>query len=748
MTIFDDPLVHESTSDLSTPDELAERPEVAVARPSPWRRLAPEFTVAVAALLTNLWSLSINGWGNAYYAAAVRSMTQSWSNFFFASYDPGGWVTVDKPPLAFWAPALSARIFGFSSWSILVPSAIAGATAVWLLTITVRRVWGRTAGLVAGAALATMPTAVAVSRSNNPDVWLVLGVVAAAWALERAIATDKMRWLVWLGVFVGVGFLAKLGAAVIVVPAMWCAYLVTAKGSWRRRLVGLSIATLAAAAVSLIWIGSVALIPASSRPYIGGSTDGTAWQLVTGYNGLGRLTGSGTGAGPGGGGFPGRGAAAGAVPGGFGGSSGVNSFGGSPGIGRLFNAGMGDQVMWLVAPAVAAAFGATWLLLRRRLRRNEIGSLVAWAGWAATTFVAFSYASGIYHNYYVSQLAPAIAALVGIGASLVLRSNRTGRVIAALSLLGSAAIQLLFLRRIDALTGLRVIVPVAVVIAAIVLLVQTRSAPTRRAALIGVAIAAAAAMIAPTAWSVSSLGRQMSGSFPEARPISLESNPTGAQGSGGGGRAGGFAGGGTVPGGAGIDNAQLSWLRSQRTTEQWLVAVDSSMQASDAIINGDSVMAIGGFGGSDQTMTNARLAELVRHGELRFVSTGSGFGRFGASSSISSTVTSVCANVQASNWGGSGDSTLYDCAGQSDAIAAAADQTKVSPQGGGESTAVPGNPNGAADFQAIQECMAAKGFDLSNGPPSQDAETLAALTECGLDPQAVGAAGPPVGAQP
>jgi 4-amino-4-deoxy-L-arabinose transferase-like glycosyltransferase len=646
-------------------------------------RLA-ELTLFALALGTNLWSLSLQGYGNTYYAAAMRSMTQSWSNFFFASFDPGGWSTVDKPPLAFWLPALSARIFGHSSWSILWPSAVAGAVAVLLLMVTVRRVWGPIAGLAAGAALATMPVSVAVSRSNNPDVWLVLLVVAAAWALERAVATGTLRWAAWMGAFVGAAFLAKLSAAVLVVPALWFAYLVASRTGWRHRVAGLATATGCFAAVALAWVGAVALIPQSSRPWIGGSTDGTAWNLVVGHNGLGRLTGSGSA----GSGMPGGQLSAGTIDG----------FGGKPGIFRLFNAGMGDQVMWTFVIAAVAGLAATWLLLRRRLVHREAASLVAWGGWAATTYVAFSFASGVIHNYYVSLLAPALAALVGVGAALLARSHRLGALIAVASLAGTVALQQIFLRRIDHLTVLRVLTPVLILAAAAGLVIYAIRRPGRRTSQVLVLASMASALLAPAAWSISSLGHSSSGSFPEARPVALEEDPTAI---GGSSVFASFWG--------AVDPAQIAWLRTQRTTEKWLLAIDGSApRASATIIAGESVMSIRGFTGTDPTMTNAKLAELVRDGRLRFVSvagaseeqdpgsdsgsgpqgtgqssgesnssddSGPGDGGGEGGSIISSTVAAVCKNVPASTWGGTGASTLYDCAGKADAIAAAPTST-------------------------------------------------------------------------
>jgi 4-amino-4-deoxy-L-arabinose transferase-like glycosyltransferase len=657
-------------------------------RSFPRTRLA-ELMVFALALGTNLWSLSIQGYGNHYYAAAVRSMTESWTNFFFASFDPGGWSTVDKPPLAWWVPALSARVFGYSSWSILWPAAVAGAIAVLLLVITVRRVWGPLAGLVAGCALATTPVAVAVSRSNNPDVWLILGVVAAAWATERAVATGKLRWAAWMGVLIGAAFLAKLGAALVVVPALWSAYLLASPTAWRRRAAGIAVATGSFVAVALAWVGTTAVVPQSSRPWIGGSTDGTAWDLVVGYNGLGRITGA--GADSGGGSGPGQ------LPG-----SVVDSFGGDPGIGRLFNAGMGDQVMWLFIVAAIAGVAATWLLLRRRLVGREAGSLIAWGGWAAATFVAFSFAGGTFHNYYVSLLAPAIAALVGIGAALLRQSRRPGALIAVGALAATAALQLVFLRRVDELTALRVLAPLLILVAASTLAVHAIRRPSRRTGGVLVVAAVASALVAPAAWSLSSLGHAATGSFPEARPVSLELDVASLSGGGAGASAGAS---GTPFAGAGsITAAELAWLRTRRTTERWLVAVDGSASlVEDAIIAGYSAMSIGGFRGVDPTMDNARLAELVRTGRLRFISIASTStdttggsapqgpgqpsdqqqpsesgpppampGLESNGSVISATVASTCKKVSSKAWGDTRPSTLYDCAGMAQAIAAAA----------------------------------------------------------------------------
>jgi 4-amino-4-deoxy-L-arabinose transferase-like glycosyltransferase len=696
------------------------------AQGSRWSVRLPELGIFAYALITNLWALSNNGLGNTYYAAAIRSMTTSWKSFAFASFDPGAWITVDKPPLGFWAPALLARVFGYSSWTILIPGAVAGALAVWLLAITVRRVWGRAAGLVAGAALATMPTMVAVSRSNMPDVYLVLGVVAAVWALERAVATKKSHWMIAMGAFIGLAFLAKLGAALIAVPALWFAYFVAAPVTWKLRVKHLLIATAAMAAVAFVWIGAVAMIPSSSRPFIGGSTDGTAWDLVVGYNGLGRVTGNSTNGGPGG--FPGGGPGGG-FPGG--GSGGVNSFGGTTGVGRLFNAGMGDQVMWLTPLVLGTLLGATWLFARRRLSRAEVVSLGAFSGWAVTSFVTFSYASGIYHNYYVSLLAPALAAIVGIGTALVLRFTWRARALATLAVGSTAGLQLVFMRRIDSLTALRVVAPAAMVIGGIALLTTLRSR-ARRVTLGAIGIAAASILVAPMAWSLSSLVHASSGSFPEARPKSLETDPL----SGPGGGSGGFL------GRSGLDDDTTTWLESQRTTETWIVAVASANTASDAVIKGHSVMAYGGFMGSDPSLSQTRLAELVREGKLRFVMTGGGFGGFQGGSTAATVASSVCTVVPAANWGGTGNSSIYDCGGKADAIVGATPSASTAtpattPSSGQAPAGLPGGTGGGVDFAKIQKCLADKGIAPpapGAGQTQPDAATITALQECGFAP--------------
>lgn len=342
--------------------------------------------LAIAALL-NLWALSTNGWANTFYSGAVRSMTTSWHDFLFASLDKTGLMTVDKPPLALWVQALSARIFGVNSLSILVPQALMGVAAAGLTYDLVRRSFGRPAGFAAGIALALTPIAVAISRHNNPDQLLILCCVAALWFAVRALEDGRTRWLVWCGVCVGLGFETKMAVALFVVPGIALAYLWIAPRGRVAALRQLTLGAVAMAAVGLAWPLLVTLTPAADRPWISGTSDNSIWSLIFNYNGVGRVTGQ-TGA-----------------PGAIGGGGGGGAFGGSTGVFRLLQSGLGDQGGWLIGFAIVAGIG---LLVASRLRRSgpRSGWLIAVGGAFAVSAVVFSYASGIFHPYYVSFLAP------------------------------------------------------------------------------------------------------------------------------------------------------------------------------------------------------------------------------------------------------------------------------------------------------------------------------------------------------
>ncbi|MGZ8633272.1 MAG: ArnT family glycosyltransferase [Solirubrobacteraceae bacterium] len=665
--------------------EAFDQPRPDEARPTPRRRALPVPELGLLLLISgvlNLWALSRNGWANEYYSAAVRSMSSSWHNFLYGSFDASGLMTVDKPPLALWVQALSARVFGFHSLSILVPQALMGVATVALVYDLTRRLWGRPAGFVAGLVLAVTPITVAISRHNNPDALLALCCVAALWFLVRALQDGRTRWLVLAGVSVGLGFETKMAAALLIVPAIVAAWLWVAP---RGRLV--AIRQLLAGGAAMVAVGGawpllMALTPAASRPWISGTSDNSILSLILGYNGLGRLDGQ--AGGPGGG-----------TNAGGGGPGGGSTFGGASGPLRLLNEGLGGQAGWLLGFALVAIVA---LVVATRLRRADArtGWLIATGGMFLTTAVAFSVAQGIFHPYYVAQLAPFTAALVGAGSGWFLSRHRAAGPLAAAALAAGVATELLVVHNLPGqLTWLPAVLLVAGAVIAVALVAV-------RGRLRGALLAAALGLLllAPASWAVQTLGHATQGTFPAGGPAQAgrgggRGGPGGGPGGFGappgagarpaappaatGGRFGagaGAPGAGGPGGGVGGDNAgRTQAVTYARQHGGGTVAVSSQSGASAAIIqSGSSVAGIGGFSGRESEVTTTWLADAVRSGRVRWVLT-SGSGGFGAndgrvgSSKVMAAVAQVGRKVTITS--GSSTTTLYDLSGRADALAAA-----------------------------------------------------------------------------
>ena len=488
--------------------------------------LAPEVVLlAGLAAFLNLWALSRNGYANDYYAAAVRSMSTSWHDFLFASMDRSGVMSVDKPPLALWVQALSARVFGYGSLSLLVPQALMGVASVLLIYGLVRRRFGRVGGFVAGLTLALTPISVAISRHNNPDALLILCCVAALWLGVRGLQDGRARWLVLAGVCVGLGFETKMLIALVVVPGLLVAWLWVAP---RGRLAALRCLLLGGGVMVLVggaWPALVELTPASARPWVSGTGDNKILSLIFGYNGLGRIDGQ---------------------SGGPGGSPGGSVFGGTAGPLRLLNSALGGQAGWLLGFAV---LGGVALVIDTRLRRSDprSGWLIAVGGSFAVTAVIFSYAKGIFHPYYVSLLAPFSAALVGAFAGRLATAKRGAiwmRLAGAAAILAGLATELAVLHDYPGnLTWLWPVLVCICVLAALAIVVSGRAA-ILRLALIG---ALGALLLGPAIWSFDTLGHATSGTFPAGGPASAQT-VAGAPGQAGGRPPGLAAGGGSAGG--------------------------------------------------------------------------------------------------------------------------------------------------------------------------------------------------------
>ncbi|MCW2748622.1 MAG: putative glycosyltransferase, partial [Nocardioidaceae bacterium] len=373
------------------------------ARPGLWALL-------LGTALLYLWDLSSSGFANTFYAAAVQAGSQDLKAWFFGSLDASNFITVDKPPASLWVMGLSARLFGFSSWSLLIPQALMGVGTVALIHASVRRVSGHGAALAAGLVMALTPAAALMFRFDNPDALLVLLMTAAGYFVTRAQEKASGRWLALAGVALGFAFLTKMLQGLLVLPAFALVYLITAPASVRKRLLHLVVAGLTLIASAGWWVVIVALWPAGSRPYIGGSTNNSVIDLVLGYNGLGRIFGQGAGGAGGGGG---------------GGGNGNSGFGGATGLGRMFTSEIGLEISWLLPSALIAL--ALGLYVTRPATRTDSqrAALLMWGGWLIVTGLIFSNMRGTMHPYYTVALAPAIAAILGITVSLLWRIRGT-----------------------------------------------------------------------------------------------------------------------------------------------------------------------------------------------------------------------------------------------------------------------------------------------------------------------------------
>ncbi|HLJ66828.1 MAG TPA: glycosyltransferase family 39 protein [Chloroflexota bacterium] len=630
-----------------------------------WHRVALASILLLAAIL-DFFQLNRVGLGNTYYAAAVKSMLTSWHNFFFVSLDPGGFVSVDKPPVAFWIQAASARVFGFGGISLMLPQALAGVLSVALLYHLVARTFGRTAGLLAALALAVTPVAVLVNRGNLIESTLVLAMLLACWAALRAAETGRLHWLLLSAFLVGVGFNIKMLEAYLVLPALVLVYLLGAPVRWWTRLWHLVAAGIVLVVVSLSWVTAVDLTPAAQRPYVGSSGNNSELSLALGYNGLGRLTGN----------------AFAFLNGGTSLSKTLSNLSptslgftageaGSAGFTRLINAELGGQAGWLLMLAIIGLVIAGWRRPHWPLDQHH-QSLVLWGGWLLTAGAFFSVA-GFFHAYYLATIAPPVAALGGIGAVQLWRDYRRGgwrSWLAPFVLLASALVEIHILGYYpDWSRWLAPLVAGGTVVAAAALIVTRvrwrRISPSRRRIMAPAALGAGvlALLLTPAIWAeytvahaagslVPSAGPQAQGGFgfgggrPHFRSggrffFGGGSPPPGGPGFAPPGstfpRGGGFAGGrGSGPGGRfGSDSTTANpglvrYLEAHQGHTKFLLATPNAGSAEPFILTtGRPVMALGGFM-SDRILTVSQLAVDVKNGTVRYflLSGGDRFGGF------------------------------------------------------------------------------------------------------------------------
>jgi 4-amino-4-deoxy-L-arabinose transferase-like glycosyltransferase len=637
--------------------------------------------ILVISCLLEFVRLSQNGYANVFYSSAVKSMLRSLHLFFFASSDPNGFITVDKPPLGLWVQVLSAKLFGFSPASLLIPEGIFAVLAVALLYFIVAPRFGTIAGLAAALALAVFPSFVAVGRDNGVDPLLILLMLAACGAALNAIDTGRLRWLLASAVLVGLAFNTKSLAAVLCVPGIAVGYLACAPGALKRRLAQLVAAGVVLVVVSGAWIAAVDLTPASQRPFVGSSTNNTEVQLLLQYNGFGRVGGQQGGPGstidvldpdqiaplwrPGYNTPPtplertltkptpvriaepkppaGRQRLAHPIP-----------FGGTRSPLRIFASGLGDQAGWDVALALVGLIAVAFVVRRRGDRRWP--ALIVLGGWMLVELATLDFSSGIVHPYYASALAPGLAAMVGAGAVAIasLASSRSpnrallGYALAVVAIVANVGVQLLLIRREG--DPLWWQIPLVLLSTAALAAIPF----VRRRAGLAIAAAVALALVAPMVYSFSVWLAPVEGTFPVAGPYN-------------------YAG----PGGIGVGRVTehayrglIAFLAAHGETERYPLLTESSDQAGPLMLLGLRASPIGGYGASDPSLSGAGLAGLVASGQARYLLIGGPYaGRGGNGATTAARL--VCPEIPQAYWGaGTGQGTtpqagsyLVDCRG-------------------------------------------------------------------------------------
>ncbi len=656
--------------------------------------------VLALSAIVNVHRLSQNGYGNIFYSAGVKSMLHSWHNFFFVSFDPGGLIMVDKPPLGLWVQALSAKLFGFTPLAVLLPEAIIGVLSVALLYLVLARRLGGWAGVAGALALAVFPSFVAISRTNNVDALLILLMILACEAALRACERGRWGALLCSGAVVGLAFNCKTLAAYLIVPGITLAFLLCAPGSLRKRLLQLLAGGAVLLAVSAAWMLAVELTPASERPFVGSSTDNSELGLTFSYNGFGRVGGQTGGPGQ----IPvGTGGVGKRVAPGKGGSvkpSPVHTvkapsappvflsngrernpiaFGGPVGPLRLFERGLGNQGAWLLPFALVGLLGFALLVLmpergepesrvgeelpprgRPDRRDPRLAVLIVLGSWLLAEAAVLSLSKGIVHPYYVSALGPGVAAMFGAGAYAFAQfaKRRDWR----LSLLAGAAAatvpaQLVLLHRDHYMSWFTAPL-IAATIAALLLVAALSLMPgLRRLAPGAIALLIGVLCIAPAVYGASNWLAPVQSTFPAAGPRAASG-----------------------PGGYGVndehvkvDRSLLNYAEGHRAGTRWSVLVDAANTASPMILLGGQAGSLGGFSGTDPALDGRGLGVYVASGKARYVLLGGEFSTRGGTKATEA-VQRVCRVVPTRTWLPRplepNGLILFDCAGRAGQLAA------------------------------------------------------------------------------
>lgn len=596
------------------------------ARVSTMLLVAPVLLVAAA---LRCWRLGAHGFDNLYYAPAALSMGSDWHHFWFAAFDPAGFLAIGKPPGAFWMQALSVRLFGFNGFAIHLPQTTAGVLSVLLVFLLARRVTSAPGAAFAAMIAAVTPASIAADRSNLADSWLLFVLLGAAILILSASDTGSMRRLVLGSALVGVAFLTKFMAAFVALPTLFLTYAFTAPIAFRRRLAHLGVASVVVALTSLIWPAAVDLTPSARRPYIAETNDNSMLSLAFGFQGLGRVLNrtspamggeppSGLRPGdrgpgpetasperaPGRNGPPSRSSAPGHPPGSGQSSPAITGHGGAPGLLRLANRDMAGHITWFLPVVLVGALAAIVRRCQAKNWRQPHRDALFWTIWILTFAAVFSLPQTFIHSYYLALLAPAVAVLAAIVAASLWSMLERGRRSVVLPV-AAVALTLLWHLRILGFypPWAHWLVPALSVacLASVVGLLVARTPLIRRSALV---LAGAAAFVSPLLWAATPALAPVGRMVPIADPALLEYQNTaaakGAQST-------------HLP-------ALIRFLQANHKGERFLLAVRDIHWAAPVILEtGEAVMAFGGYYGHEATLTTEEFARMVSAGDVRYV---------------------------------------------------------------------------------------------------------------------------------
>ena len=581
--------------------------------------------------ITYLFGALQNGMANSYYAAAVQAASSNFTAWLFGSLDAANFVSVDKPPLSTMIMGLSARIFGFSSFSMLLPNVLAGVITVYLVYRITRYYFGFKSGIIAGGVLAVAPVVALMSGFNNPDAILMCFLTASGYFLIRALDKKPIQNLSLAALFSGLAFNTKMLQGLMILPAIYVVYLCFAKAKLNKRILHLGIFTAVVVIASLSWSALVYLTPAEMRPWVGSTNDNNIWSLIFGYNGFGRLLGN--------------------SPGNGGGGGGRTGFGGATGVFRMFNDEFGPNIAWFIPAALIGAV-TVFFKLRKKERTNiQFGITAFWLIWLLTHMFIFSMTSGTIHPYYVVVLAPAIAALVGISLPLIIQLHKNNKNTWLLPMtVMLTALTAAMILSMGGLNGMMWVILVLGVISSLLLILAKNGqrigrdpqvGDARQAILlkVGSVLSVITVLATPIYYTIATVTQTHVGSIPTAGPSStalVGSNNENAE----------------------AESALVAFLLANSSDTTWIAAVNSANEsAAIQISTGKPVAALGGFNGSDPVLTLAQFKEYVANGKIKYYVTSSR-GMGGGPGGSSEIVSWIKQNATVVSYGGN-EYTVY-----------------------------------------------------------------------------------------